>query len=121
MLAFVICNANAQVKVKALNGFGFGTRCTFHVEETEHQNLQLIVTLVGELKGQKTYSELEKWGGTDYHKEAAIFSLSYEQLLMIAKGVKKLRLDTQPKFFEKEWRNGKFGKQLYKDYQKSKF
>ena len=141
ILVFVVGNANAQVKVSAPTVFGWPTKCTFHVEDIESNDLQLNMTLTGfvslpekpslllkltddsilELQGKRTFAAVEQMMGTDTHKEAASFPLTRGQLDMIAKGVKKLRLDTQPKFFEKEWRNGKFGKQLYKDYQKSKF
>lgn len=142
ILLFVVSNVNAQVNVKARSGYGFGTRCTFHVEDVEPNGLQLTMTLIDnlislpekptmliklmddttlELKGNRTYGKVEKWMGTDYHKDAATFDLTQEQFKKMAEGIKKLRINTQPKPFEKEWKNGKFGKELYKDYQKSEF
>ena len=142
ILLFVVGNVNAQVKVKGNSGIGFGSRYTFHVEDVDPNGLQLTLTLIDdvnslpekptlliklmddttlELKGNRTYSELEKWAGTDYHKDVATFNLTQEQFKKMAEGVKKLRINSQPRSFEKEWKNGKFGKELYKDYQKSKF
>lgn len=142
ILLFVVSNVNAQVNVKGSSGYGYGTRCTFHVEDVDPNGLQMTLTHIDnlnalpekptlliklmdnttlELKGKRTYGELEKWMGTDYHKDAATFNLTQEQFKKMAEGIKKLRINTQPKSFEKEWKNGKFGKELYKDYQRSKF
>ena len=46
----------------------------------------------------------------------AKFPISKEQVENLSKGVKKLRLNTSPKFHEKEWRKDKIGKKLYQKY-----
>lgn len=49
----------------------------------------------------------------------AKFPISKEQITKFEKGVKKLRLNTSPKFHEKEWTTDKIGKKLYEAYLKS--
>lgn len=49
----------------------------------------------------------------------AKFSISKEQMESLSKGVKKLRLNTSPKYHEKEWKKDKIGQILYKKYKES--
>lgn len=49
----------------------------------------------------------------------AKFPISKEQITKFEKGIKKLRLNTSPKFHEKEWTTDKIGKKLYEAYLKS--
>ena len=49
----------------------------------------------------------------------AKFPISKEQMEQLSKGVKKLRLNTSPKFHEKVWRQDKIGKKLYAKYKES--
>lgn len=74
-----------------------------------------------ELRGEKTRSMEQQWQSSTFHNEEANFLLSQQQLDQIAKGIKKFRINSQPQYYEETWRNGKLGKKLYKDYQKSKF
>jgi hypothetical protein len=49
----------------------------------------------------------------------AKFPISKEQISQFSKGIKKLRLNTSPKYHEKEWKKDKIGKKLYESYKKS--
>ncbi len=49
----------------------------------------------------------------------AKFSISKEQITQFKKGVKKIRLNTSPKFHEKEWVTDYIGKKIYAAYKKS--
>ncbi len=49
----------------------------------------------------------------------AKFPIRQEQMEQFAKGIKKLRLNTSPKFHEKSWRRDKIGKVLYEKYKDS--
>lgn len=49
----------------------------------------------------------------------AKFPITKEQMEQFAKGVKKLRLNSSPKFHEKSWRRDKIGKKLYDKYKES--
>ncbi len=49
----------------------------------------------------------------------AKFPITMQQMEMFAKGIKKLRLNTSPKYHEKEWRKDKIGKLLYEKYKES--
>ena len=55
----------------------------------------------------------------NYYVTEAKFPISKEQVEGLSKGVKKLRLNTSPKFHEKEWRRDKIGKILYAKYKES--
>lgn len=55
----------------------------------------------------------------NYNITEAKFPISKEQVESLSKGVKKLRLNTSPKFHEKEWRRDKIGKVLYAKYKTS--
>lgn len=55
----------------------------------------------------------------NHYVTEAKFALTKEQAESLSKGVKKLRLNTSPKFHEKEWRKDKIGKMLYKKYMES--
>lgn len=55
----------------------------------------------------------------NYNTTEAKFPISKEQVEGLSKGVKKLRLNTSPKFHEKEWRKDKIGKKLYAKYKES--
>lgn len=49
----------------------------------------------------------------------AKFYITKEQMNQIGMGVKKFRLNTSPKYFEKEWSKDKIGKILYNKYLES--
>ena len=55
----------------------------------------------------------------NYSVSETKFPISKEQILQFNKGIKKLRLNTTPKYHEKEWRTDKIGKKLYEAYIKS--
>ena len=55
----------------------------------------------------------------NYNVTEAKFPISKEQVESLSSGVKKLRLNTSPKFHEKEWRKDKTGKKLYNKYLES--
>ena len=49
----------------------------------------------------------------------AKFPIAKDQIEQFSKGIKKLRLNTSPKFHEKEWRKDKIGKKLFEKYKES--
>lgn len=55
----------------------------------------------------------------NHYVTEAKFPISKDLVDKLSKGVKKLRLNTSPKFHEKEWRKDKIGKILYKKYVES--
>ena len=56
---------------------------------------------------------------SNYIVSEAKFSISKEQMESLSKGVKKLRLNTSPKYHEKEWKKDKIGRILYNKYKES--
>lgn len=48
----------------------------------------------------------------------AKFPITKEQMEKVGLGVKKLRLNTSPKYHEKSWSSDKIGKKLYNSYLK---
>lgn len=83
-----------------------------------------IMSLDGQLLGNMSKSD----GGvvvsgiyvaSDYFISEAKFPISQEQISQFSKGIKKLRLNTSPKYHEKEWKKDKIGKKLYESYKKS--
>ena len=56
---------------------------------------------------------------SNYFITEAKFPITKEQMELFKEGIKKLRLNTSPKFHEKEWRKDKIGKTLYKKYKES--
>lgn len=83
-----------------------------------------VMLLDGKLLGvdNKTEGGVMVYGvivaANEYVSEAK-FYISKEQMIQIGKGVKKLRLNTSPKYLEKEWEKDKIGKKLYDKYLKS--
>lgn len=55
----------------------------------------------------------------NHYVTEAKFLITKEQVESLSKGVKKLRLNTSPKYHEKEWRKDKIGKKLYEKYKDS--
>ena len=49
----------------------------------------------------------------------AKFPITREQIEGFSKGIKKIRLNTSPKYHEKEWKKDKIGRILYEGYRKS--
>ena len=49
----------------------------------------------------------------------AKFPIQREQIEQFNKGIKKLRLNTSPKYHEKEWKRDKIGKKLFNKYKES--
>ena len=137
-LAFTVSNANAVVTIaQSLNSL-----LRAHIEDAGQNKYKLIISLKSdtkalpekpilllkfmddttiELTGVRTRDEIVDYGGRDMHNDDATFIISQEQLEKIAMGITKLRINSQPKYYEKSWNDGKIGKKLYKDYQKSKF
>ena len=56
---------------------------------------------------------------SNYFVSEAKFSISKAQVENLSKGVKKLRLNTSPKYHEKEWKKDKIGRVLYEKYKES--
>ena len=83
-----------------------------------------VISLDGQMLGTSNKSEgAVVIGNTavaiNHYVTEAKFSISKEQVEGLSKGVKKLRLNTSPKFHEKEWRRDKIGKKLYAKYKDS--
>lgn len=55
----------------------------------------------------------------NHYVTEAKFPITKDQVESLSKGVKKLRLNTSPKLYEKEWNKDKIGIKLYKKYQES--
>ena len=55
----------------------------------------------------------------NHYVTEAKFPIAKEQIEQFSKGIKKLRLNTSPKFHEKEWRQDKIGKKLFAKYKES--
>ena len=61
-------------------------------------------------------------GGVHYYEEPVkrrvieLGLITKEQMNKIGMGVKKFRLNTSPKYIEKEWSKDKIGKKLYDKY-----
>ena len=85
--------------------------------------LKLMDDSVLELKGNRTRSDVttQGIGVLQTHSDEATFIINQNEFDKIIQGVKKIRINTHPNAYEKEWKNGKFGKKFYKDYQKSRF
>ena len=139
MLAFTIGNTNAVVTIgKSLNKYVKG-----HIEDAGVNKYKFFVTFMAstnslpttpvmllkfmddttvELSGERTRSSREMVSGTNmFWNDEAVFILNQKQFEQIVKGIKKIRINSQPKFFERTWKKDKLGKKLYKDYQKSRF
>lgn len=56
---------------------------------------------------------------SNYYITEAKFPIAREQVEQLSKGVKKLRLNTSPKYHEKRWRRDRVGKLLYAKYKES--
>lgn len=56
---------------------------------------------------------------SNYFISEAKFPITNDQISRFSKGIKKIRLNTSPKFHEKEWKKDKIGKILYDSYTKS--
>ena len=52
----------------------------------------------------------------NYIVTEAKFPIAKEQIEQFKKGIKKLRLNTSPKYHEKEWRKDKIGMKLFESY-----
>jgi len=55
----------------------------------------------------------------NHYVTEAKFPIAKEQIEQFSKGIKKLRLNTSPKFHEKEWHRDKIGKKLFAKYKES--
>ena len=83
-----------------------------------------VISLDGYLLGSTNKSDGAVMIGytavaVSHYVTEAKFPISREQVESLSIGVKKLRLNTSPKFHEKEWRKDKIGKKLYKKYTES--
>ena len=54
----------------------------------------------------------------EYITEAK-FPIAKNQIEQFSKGIKKVRINTSPKYHQKEWRRDKIGKKLYAKYKES--
>jgi len=138
ILVFTVCNVSAVVTI----GKSFTNYVRAYIEDAGANKYKLCISFMAtfkslpdspflqlkmmddttiELRGEKTSSKEQQWQSSTYYNEEACFILTQEQFDQIAKGVKKLRLNAQPEYYEKKWKNGEIGKKLYKDYNKSKF
>ena len=83
-----------------------------------------VILLDGQLLGNMSKSD----GGvvisgiyiaTNHFISEAKFPITRELISRFSKGIKKIRLNTSPKYHEKEWRKDKIGKKLCEIYKKS--
>ena len=83
-----------------------------------------VISLDGQLLGNMSKSN----GGvvisgvyvaSNHFISEAKFPITRDQISHFSKGIKKLRLNTSPKYHEKEWKKDKIGKILYDSYKKS--
>ena len=83
-----------------------------------------VVSLDGQLLGKMSKSD----GGvvisgvyiaSNHFISEAKFPITREQIEGFSKGIKKIRLNTSPKYHEKEWKKDKIGRILYEGYRKS--
>lgn len=90
--------------------------------------LKLMDDTIISLEGDKISSLIKNDGGvivsgvlveSNYYVSEAKFPITKEQILQLEKGIKKLRLNTSPKFHEKEWSIDRIGEKLYNAYIKS--
>jgi len=83
-----------------------------------------VISLDGRLIGSTSKSDGAYMIGSiavasNHFITEAKFPIRPEQMEQFAKGIKKLRLNTSPKFHEKSWRRDKIGKVLYEKYKDS--
>lgn len=90
--------------------------------------LRLMDDTVISLDGKMLDKHSESGGGilvygvyvaSNYLISNAKFPVTKEQIEKIGLGIKKLRLNTSPKYHEKEWKRDKIGKTLYDSYLKA--
>ena len=83
-----------------------------------------VISLDGQLLGNMSKSN----GGvvvsgiyvaSNHFISEAKFPITKDQINLFSKGIKKLRLNTSPKYHEKEWKKDKIGKIIYESYKKS--
>ena len=83
-----------------------------------------VISLVGYMMSRSSYSD----GGavvagviveSNFYVSEAKFPITKEQILQFKNGLKKLRLNTSPKYHEKEWSHDKIGRKLYGCYLRS--
>ena len=83
-----------------------------------------VISLDGQLLGNMSKSN----GGvvvsgiyvaSNHFISEAKFPITKDQINLFSKGIKKLRLNTSPKYHEKEWKKDKIGKKHYESYIKS--
>lgn len=90
--------------------------------------LRLMDDTVLSLEGKNLGSHNKSDGGvvisniyiaSNHTVSEAKFPVSAEQIMQFKKGIKKLRLNTSPKYHEREWRKDKIGKKLFNAYIKN--
>lgn len=83
-----------------------------------------VISLEGKMLGSQTKSD----GGLVLHGiyiasnhfvSEAKFPITKDEILRFKQGVKKLRLNTSPKYHERKWKRDRIGKILYRSYIKS--
>ena len=83
-----------------------------------------VISLDGQLLGNLSKSDggvviSKVYVASSHFISEAKFPITKEQISQFSKGIKKLRLNTSPKYHEKEWKKDKIGKILYESYKKS--
>ncbi len=83
-----------------------------------------VISLEGQLLGNMSKSD----GGvvvsgiyvaSSHFISEAKFPITKYQISHFSKGIKKIRLNTSPKYHEKEWKKDRIGKKLCESYKKS--
>lgn len=87
--------------------------------------LKLMDDTIISLEGINMSSQIKNDGGvvisgvlveSNHYVSEAKYPITKEQILQFEKGIKKLRLNTSPKFHEKEWSIDRIGNKLYNAY-----
>lgn len=98
------------------------------ITDTPKLLLRLMDDTVISLDGKMLESHNQSDGGvvvygvyvaSNHFVSEAKFPISKEQILLFERGIKKLRLNTSPKYHEKEWKKDKIGRKLFETYLKS--
>lgn len=125
-------NYNMKINVATENDSIFLTLTYTHHQNKLLDTPKLLLRFMDEstlsLEGELFSTSNKNYGGivvsgilvsSDYYISEAKFSISKEQMNHFKVGVKKLRLNTSPKYHEKEWKRDKIGAILYDAYIKS--
>lgn len=83
-----------------------------------------VISLDGKLLANHSKSDVgiminSVYVESNYFVSEAKFPINKNQILQFEKGIKKLRLNTSPRYHEKEWKRDKIGKVLFNYYLRS--